>query len=145
MPGAAFAEDQPFRLTSLAFVQPDDPAMRHAIITSLRDAGAEVTVNNLWVLGWLGQYDKLAMTRRIMAKNYSIDIDRNRDAILYVGDSANDAPMFGFFRHTVVRQHRIALFAEYPTPPSWITDGPGGAGFVEAANAVISSRSLQPS
>jgi HAD superfamily hydrolase (TIGR01484 family) len=140
--GAVFAQDQPFRLTSLAFAQPADTATRHAIIASLRDAGAEVTINNLWVLGWLGQYDKLAMTRRVLAENYSIDIDRYRDAIMYVGDSANDAPMFGFFRHTVGVSTVSRHLPDIPAPPNWITDGPGGAGFVEAANAVLSSRSL---
>ena len=81
------------------------------------------------------------MTRRVMAASYDLDIDAERDAILYVGDSANDAPMFGFFRRTVgvstVTQH----LSDIPTPPSWISEGPGGAGFVEAANVVISSHS----
>ena len=142
VPGAVFAEDQLFRLTSLAFVQPDDPDTRHAIIASLRKAGADTTVNNLWVLGWLGQYDKLAMTRRVMAETYNIDIDGERDAILYVGDSANDAPMFGFFRHTVGVSTVSHHLPDIPTPPNWISKGPGGAGFVEAADAVIASRSL---
>ena len=142
VPDAAFAQDQPFRLTSLAFVQPESATTRDAIIASLRNAGAEVTVNSPWVLGWLGQYDKLAMTRRVLAEHYRLDIDGDREAVLYVGDSINDAPMFGFFRHTVGVSTVSRYLPDIPVPPNWVTDGPGGAGFVEAANAVISSRSL---
>jgi len=142
VPAATFAEDQPFRLTSLAFTQPEDPETRAAIIAALRDAGADVTVNNLWVLGWLGGYDKLAMTRRMLAESYGLDPDADRDAILYVGDSTNDASMFGFFRHTVGVSTVTRYLPEIPTPPNWITTGPGGAGFVEAADAVIAARSF---
>ncbi len=140
VPQAVFAEDQSFRLTSLAFAQPDDVSIRAAIITALRNAGADVTVNNLWVLGWLGGYDKLAMTRRVMAEAYGVDIDAEPDTVLYVGDSTNDAPMFSFFRHTVGVSTVTRYLSEIPVPPNWIAAGPGGAGFVEAADAVIRSR-----
>jgi len=140
IPAASFAEDQPFRLTSLAFSQPQDANVRAAIIAALREADADVTVNNLWVLGWLGGYDKLAMARRVLADNYGVDIDSDRDSVLYVGDSTNDAPMFGFFNHTVGVSTVRRYLADIPTPPNWIAEGPGGRGFVEAADAVISSR-----
>lgn len=55
------------------------------IVTAMVDAELDVTVNNIWILGWLGAYDKLAMTRRVMVDVYGIDIDADRDAILYCG------------------------------------------------------------
>jgi HAD superfamily hydrolase (TIGR01484 family) len=140
VPGAVFAEDQKFRMTSLAFAQPDDAATRDAIIAALRAAGADVTVNNLWVLGWLGGYDKLAMTRRVLAEIFELDIDTDGNEVLYVGDSTNDAPMFSFFRHSVGVSTVVRYLPEIPVPPQWITIGAGGAGFVEAADAVIRSR-----
>lgn len=94
------------------------------------------------MLGWLGGYDKLTMTRRTLAQHYGVDIDREREAILYSGDSTNDAPMFAFFKHTVgvstVRQYLDHL----PVAPRWVTLGPGGAGFVEMAQAVFGQKSL---
>jgi HAD superfamily hydrolase (TIGR01484 family) len=139
-PFAKYADDQPFRLTSIAFEQPENVEDRRAIVDALSAAGADVTVNNLWVLAWLGGYDKLAMTRRTMADVHGVDIDVDHNQILYSGDSTNDAPMFGFFRHTVgvstVRQY----LTEISTPPQWITEGPGGDGFVEIANAVLSAK-----
>lgn len=140
VPSAAFADDQPFRLTSIAFVQPHDRADRDMILRVLREAGADVTVNNLWILGWLGGYDKLAMARRILRDHYGIRIESESDTILYVGDSTNDAPMFSFFRHTVGVSTVTDYLDQIPQAPHWITRGPGGSGFVELANKVIASR-----
>ena len=111
-----------------------------ALLTALHAAGAATTVNNLWVLGWIGAYDKLAMTRRVLGNTYGLDIDADREAVLYVGDSTNDAPMFGFFRHSVGVSTVTRYLDQIPTPPAWITQGPGGSGFVEAAEAVIRAR-----
>ncbi|WP_234905490.1 HAD-IIB family hydrolase [Rhizobium rhizogenes] len=137
---ASFSDDQPFRLTSLAFTQPDDDVQQVIILDALRSMSASVTVNNLWVLGWLGQYDKLAMARRVLLDQYGLDVDSDRSAVLYVGDSMNDAPMFSFFQHTVGVSTVRRYLDKLPQPPRWVTRGPGGAGFVEAANAVILSR-----
>jgi len=140
LPFAQWADDQPFRLTSIAFAQPEHSQDRDAIIDALRVAGADVTVNNLWILGWLGGYDKLAMTRRMMADVYGVEIDTDRDGVLYSGDSTNDAPMFGFFRHTVGVSTVRRYLAEIPVAPNWITQGPGGDGFVEVADAVLAAK-----
>ena len=145
VPEAVFADDQPFRTTSVAFSIPQDAAERDRIADALRRAGADVTVNNLWILGWLGGYDKLSMSRRILAAHYGVDIDEEagRNSVLYTGDSTNDAPMFAFFRHTVGVSTVVEYLDRIPVHPRWITQGPGGAGFVEAADAVIAARSGQ--
>jgi hypothetical protein len=127
-------------LTSIAFSRPEDPTACERIVEALRSAGADSTINNLWVLAWLGGYDKLAMTRRVLADVYDVDIDIDRDSVLYTGDSTNDAPMFGFFRHTVGVSTVAQYLPQIPVPPAWITAGPGGQGFVEAAEALIASR-----
>jgi len=136
---AEVADDQPFRLTTLAFKAPDRPSEQQALLMALREAGADATVNNLWVLGWLGGFDKLQMARRVLLDVYDLDIDVERDAVLYVGDSTNDAPMFEFFRHAVGVSTVRRYLSSLSTPPQWITDGPGGDGFVEVAEVVISA------
>lgn len=139
IPAAVYADDQPFRLTSLAFERPKTLDNQEMILSALRNAGAEATVNNLWVLGWLGKYDKLAMARRVLLDIYGLDTAADNAAVLYTGDSINDAPMFEFFQNTV----GVSTIAEYldriSKPPRWLTRGPGGAGFVEAANVVIAA------
>ena len=83
------------------------------------------------------------MTRRVLAENYGVDIDVDRDAILFCGDSTNDAPMFAFFRHTIGVSTVRDYLSDIPTGPAWITNGPGGEGFVEAANAVLAARDFK--
>jgi len=130
LPGASLSDDQPFRLATLAFSKPRDAAVHRAILAALRRAGLSSTQNGQWLLGWSGGFDKLAMTRRVLA-----DIDD--EAICYCGDAENDVPMFAAFRHSVGMSTVGALsLAHYP---NWITDAPGGAGFVEAAGAVLAS------
>jgi hypothetical protein len=140
VPTAVFAEDQPFRLTSLAFAQPHDRAERDLILDALRSEAADVTVNNLWVLGWIGGYDKLSMARRVLLDHYGLDVDKEPGAVLYIGDSTNDAPMFSFIQNNVGVSTVTNYIDELPHLPRWITNGPGGFGFVEVANAVIASR-----
>jgi len=139
-PNLQLADDQVFRLTSIAFSRPADPALGEQIVRELQRAGADATINNLWVLGWFGGYNKLSMTRRVMAEAYGVDIDKDRDTVLYTGDSTNDAPMFAFFKHTVGMSTVTEYLPDIPVPPNWITTGPGGQGFVEAAQAVIASQ-----
>ncbi|PWC40361.1 HAD family hydrolase [Azospirillum sp. TSO22-1] len=140
IPGIALAPDQPFRLTGVAFERPADPVRRGWLLDSLRAAGADVTVNSLWVLAWSGGYDKLSASRRFLAAAHGVDIDARREEILYVGDSANDAPMFAFFPNSVGVSTVTEHLADLPMAPAWITRGPGGQGFVEAADAVLAAR-----
>lgn len=145
VPFATFAEDQPFRQTSIAFARPKAVQAEAEIVAALREEGADVTVNNLWILGWLGGYDKLGMARRVLLERYSldIDVDSERNAVLYVGDSTNDASMFAFFQHTVGVSTVTEYLHDIPVLPRWISQGPGGAGFVEAACAVIAARQIR--
>jgi 3-deoxy-D-manno-octulosonate 8-phosphate phosphatase KdsC-like HAD superfamily phosphatase len=133
---APTAPDQPYRQTTLAFRNPGPPGAER-IVSALTAAGARSVVNSLWVLGWFGGFDKLAMTRRMLAELYGADIERDRDAFIYVGDSPNDEPMFGFFPNSV----GVASVRDYldrmTTPPRWITEGGGGVGFIEVADALL--------
>jgi HAD superfamily hydrolase (TIGR01484 family) len=106
----------------------------------LRRSGANAAVNSLWVIGWLGDFDKLAMARRMMAEVFALDLAEERDSILYVGDSPNDEPMFGFFPNTVGVSTVRAFAERMEVLPKWVTEGAGGAGFVEVAETLLRYR-----
>jgi len=137
VPDAELAHDQRYRETTLAFINPPDAVRREAILRLLRQAGAQATVNSLWVLGWHGGFDKLAMTRRMLAELFATDVDSAAEAFIYVGDSLNDEPMFGFFPNSIgvatVRNYLDRL----ASPPKWVTRGGGGPGFVEVADLLL--------
>jgi 3-deoxy-D-manno-octulosonate 8-phosphate phosphatase KdsC-like HAD superfamily phosphatase len=133
------ADDQAFRLASLAW-QRTGTTLDDRIVAALKAAGADATVNNLWVLGWLGGYDKLSMSLRVLAGSFGLTPEAAARVVAYSGDSTNDAPMFGFFRHTVGVSTVVDYLPELPVAPRWITSGPGGAGFVEFTEAILRVR-----
>ncbi len=139
VPGAVLADDQPYRESTLAF-RNASASVSEQIIANLAAAGARTVVNSLWVLGWFGDFDKLAMTRKMLAELFAADIEHDRHAFIYVGDSLNDQPMFGFFPNSV----GVATVRRYvdrmTTPPQWVTRGGGGSGFVEVADALLRCR-----
>ncbi|WP_048647129.1 HAD-IIB family hydrolase [Nitratireductor soli] len=145
VPGARISADQPFRDADLAIdFAEDGPRLGEAevsrIVACFEAAGAVAKVSSIHVNGWFGHYDKLAMTRRLFAERYDLDIDKENGRVVFVGDSPNDAPMFGFFANSV----GVANFADFrdtvATPPKWITRRAGGAGFAEVAAAVLKAR-----
>jgi hypothetical protein len=57
--------------------------------------------------------------------------------VAWSGDSTNDAPMLGFFRHTAGVSTVIDYLTELPAAQRWITRDPGGAGFITFAEAIL--------
>lgn len=141
--GARLADDQPFRLASLAFARDGDRHREQALGQAMRALGLDVTINNLWVLGWIGGYDKLAAARQVLAEEYGLDESAAQHQLAYSGDSLNDAPMFAWYRHTLGVSTIRDYLPELTRAPAWISEGPGGAGFVEFAHAILADRARQ--
>lgn len=145
VPGAAIAADQGYRETDLAIdfcedVTPLDRKAVEAIVAQFEKAGATAKVSSIHVNGWFGHYDKLSMSRRFSKEQLGIDLEREMARIVFVGDSPNDAPMFGFFPNACgvanVRDFEGRIDAE----PAWVAESRGGEGFVEVAEAVLANR-----
>ena len=134
VPGCAIASDQPYRETDLAIdycedVPPLPLESAERVAALMRGAGLTARVSSIHVNGWFGDYDKLAMTRRLFRERFAADLERTNRSVAYVGDSPNDAPMFEFFENSVgvanVRRFALAL------GPKYITQASAGAGFAE--------------
>ncbi|XKL40255.1 HAD-IIB family hydrolase (plasmid) [Nitratireductor sp. L15S-10] len=145
VPGARISADQSFREADLAIdFAEDGPRLSDAkiarIVTCFEEAGAVAKVSSIHVNGWFGHYDKLAMTRRLFGERYGLELEKADRSVIFVGDSPNDAPMFGFFQNSV----GVANFADFlndtATPPNWITRQAGGAGFAEVADAILRAK-----
>ena len=136
VPAARHADDQDFRLTSLAYARSGGDQDQR-ILDALIEAGADATINNLWVIGWVGGYDKLSMSLRVLADTFGVDAGAAAGCVAYSGDSTNDAPMFGYFAHTAGMSTVVEYLPQLPALPRWITQGPGGSGFVEFADAIL--------
>ena len=68
---------------------------------------------------------------------FGIDAAANREAIVFAGDSPNDAPMFDYFPNSVGVANVMHFKNSLPAAPSWITTKSGGQGFAELANLLL--------
>jgi HAD superfamily hydrolase (TIGR01484 family) len=145
VPGAALASDQLYREGDLAVdfcedVAPLPRADVDRIVAMMEAEGMTAKVSSIHVNGWFGRYDKLAMTRTLLAEVYAIDVDAERERFVFVGDSGNDAPMFAFFPNAVGVANVRAFLDRIATPPAYVTTAEAGAGFAELANLLLSGR-----
>jgi HAD superfamily hydrolase (TIGR01484 family) len=145
VPGTALASDQLYREADLAidFCEDVTPLPRRAIdrIVALMEAeGMTAKVSSIHVNGWFGAYDKLAMTKTLFAEVFGIDLGRERERFVFVGDSPNDAPMFAYFPHSVGVANVRAFADRIATPPAYVTEREAGAGFTELAELLLAAR-----
>jgi HAD superfamily hydrolase (TIGR01484 family) len=141
--GARIAADQPYRSADLAIDIAEDAGPLPAadidrIVALLQAAGARAKLSSIHVNGWFGDYDKLAMTRVLFAEAYGIDLDQRRDCAVFIGDSPNDEPMFGYFPHGVGVANIRPYLPRLKSPPAYVTVAEAGAGFVEFAALLLS-------
>ena len=142
VPGTALASDQLYREADLAIdfcedVPPLPRAAVDAIIAMMEAEGMTAKVSSIHVNGWFGDYDKLTMTRTLLAEVFELDLDVQRERFVFVGDSPNDAPMFAFFPNAVGVANVRPVLDRIATKPAYITHREAGAGFVEVADFLL--------
>ena len=145
VPDARLSADQAFRESDLAIDFAEDGPLLGTdkigrIVGCFEAAGATAKVSSIHVNGWYGDYDKLAMSRRLLADLYGLDADVDNNRVLFVGDSPNDAPMFGWFDNSVAVANFAAFRDQVAEQPKWITRAAGGAGFAEVAAAILQAK-----
>src|SRR5437763_14224785 len=101
VPGCALSSDQGYREADIAIdFREDVPELPREqvmkIVEIMQTEGLTAKVSSIHVNGWFGDYDKLSTTRRMLEEDFSIDVDREREAFVFVGDSPNDQPKFAF-------------------------------------------------
>ena len=80
------------------------------------------------------------MTRMFLAQEFGIDPEADNRAIVFAGDSPNDAPMFGFFENAVGVANLLEFRGHLDAEPAYVTTAPSGAGFAELARALLMVR-----
>ncbi len=145
VPGTGIASDQLYREADLAIDVCEDvpPLPREAVqrvIDLFAAEGAVAKLSSIHVNGWFGDYDKLAMSRVFCRDVLGFDLDAGRERIAFVGDSPNDAPMFGFFPASFGVANVMDFIDEGVALPRYVTRLRGGEGFVEVADRLIAAR-----
>jgi hypothetical protein len=145
VPGCALASDQRYREADIAIdFREDVPELARAevarIVEIMEKEGLTAKVSSIHVNGWFGGYDKLSTTKLMMREDFGIDLDAERDAFVFAGDSPNDQPMFAFFPNAVGVANVLQMADLMQDFPAWITPSAGAAGFAELADALIPTR-----
>ncbi len=143
VPGVQVSADQVYRETDLAidFCEDVPPLTQNAIEDIVRlftQAGAQAKISSIHVNGWFGDYNKLTMTKIFFEDVFELSLDLYKDRLVYVGDSPNDCPMFAFFPNSVGVANILDFKGRLDFEPAWITTKPGGFGFAEMAEILLS-------
>ena len=141
VPGALCAQDSAGRETDIAIDHSEfshlSPGEIAQVVAILQNAGMTATVSSIHINGWFGAHNKLEGARWIVQTLFDRDLDAERQRWAFVGDSTNDQLMFEHFEHSVgvanVRRFEAAL----AHTPRFITPSERGAGFAEAAAAIL--------
>jgi hypothetical protein len=144
-PEARPASDQPYRLIDYAIDYSEDVgplplAEAMAMVQAFRDHGVSASMSGSHVNAWIGDFDKLTMTRDLLTRQFGLDVARDNDRIAYIGDSLNDEPMFAAFANSVGVANVRNFADRLKSLPRFVTLAEGGAGFVEFADRLRSAR-----
>lgn len=142
VPGTALASDQPYRELDLAIDFCEDvPALPATAIDTIVERftahGATCKVSSIHVNGWFGAFDKLSGFEHLMQ---DLGLSANPAHWAFVGDSANDAPMFGHFPVSVGVANVDAFLPRIPIWPSFRTEESGGYGFAAFVERLLQLR-----
>ena len=145
VPGTALASDQHYREADLAVDFCEDverlpQSEIDRIVGHFEAAGAVAKVSSIHVNGWFGNWDKLSMSRRLLAEEFGIDLEAQRNKFIFCGDSPNDAPMFEYFPHSCGVANVADFVGQMNALPRYIAQSRGGAGFVEIGERILRAR-----
>tara|TARA_B100001146_G_scaffold179385_1_gene161135 strand:- start:12 stop:782 length:771 start_codon:yes stop_codon:yes gene_type:complete len=138
-PGIKLAADQSFRQWDLAvdMAEESEISLQTAIEIAAycEGKGAKASISNIHVNIWFGDYNKQEMSLRVLES-----LGQDASTAIYIGDSPNDSPMFGYFPLSVGVRSVLKYENLMANHPVYVTDGNGSQGFVELVDYIISTR-----
>lgn len=141
-PGITMASDQLYRETDMAIDIAEDVARLSSqkvqqIVNLAQAAGANALVSSIHINCWFGDHSKLSTTLRALKENFGLDEKSLQSEVLFVGDSPNDATMFGYFANSVGVANVLDTLEFLTECPTYVTRNKSGSGFVELANHLL--------
>ena len=144
VPEVALSRDSAGRETDLAFDYNEharlEPHTVQRVLAILQDEGMRTTVSSIHIHGCFGEFDKWRGACWIARELWGVDLARELDAWVFVGDSGNDQAMFQHFTHSVGVANIARFLPQLDYQPAYIAQDERGAGFAEVARAVLLSR-----
>ncbi|MBU1294649.1 MAG: HAD-IIB family hydrolase [Gammaproteobacteria bacterium] len=144
-PRLRLARDQAYRLTDVAIdyaqdVKPAAVADKEACLAALIAMGLNAKASSIHINVCSQGYDKFSMAQRVLGDVYGLSEAQQQEQVLYVGDAPNDESMFARFPLSVgvanIAEH-LSIMSHHPR---YQTTQPGGLGFAELAEFILSAR-----
>ncbi|MFT3709292.1 MAG: HAD-IIB family hydrolase [Archangium sp.] len=142
--GARLSGDSVYTEVDLAIDYAEDvslgPKAADALENFLRARGVNAVRSSVHVNCWIGDFDKRSAVERFVKVEWKKRLQATERRYVYVGDSFNDAPMFGAFPLSVGVANVRDVLAQLEIKPKFVTRGREGKGFGEVADAVVRAR-----
>ncbi|MBY5561437.1 HAD family hydrolase [Rhizobium leguminosarum] len=134
------AHDQVFRLADVAIeIQRHDPRDVDDLASSIGATGGMVAISSIHINTWIGDYNKRSMSERVLTEMFGVDPEETAAVTAFVGDSRNDAPMFGFIRNSFGVNNIIPVLSQLQYAPKWVSSQPAGLGFADIARTILNA------
>ena len=134
VPDARLSADSAYREVDLAIDWNEEVKLPASdadhIVEMLRSEGFAASRSSVHVNFGPPTFDKFTACRPILEQVFGADMD-DLSSFVFVGDSLNDAPMFGGFPKSVGVANVKERWQDLSPKPKFITDAPEGAGFRE--------------
>jgi HAD superfamily hydrolase (TIGR01484 family) len=136
-PGIDYTQDQPFRLTDMAFDIAQQASVPREVAKAatqwLIEQGINARLSSIHLNIWLGSHNKADSALRWL-ESEGADIEPNQ--CIFIGDSPNDETMFEHFPESVGVANIHHFLNEMKYRPKYITKQMGGLGFAELADLI---------
>ncbi len=144
VPGARLSSDSAYTEVDLAIDYAEDaslgPSAADALEKFLIKRGVTAVRSSVHVNCWLGRFDKLSAVRRFAELEWKKTVRPDERRFAYVGDSFNDAPMFGAFPLSIGVANVRDVLEQLDAKPRFVTRAREGKGFGEVADAIMRAR-----
>ena len=142
--GARLSSDSISTEVDLAIDYAEDvqlgPQAAGALEAFLARRGVSAVRSSVHVNCWLGRFDKLSAVRRFAKLEWKQTVRPDERRFVYVGDSFNDAPMFGAFPLSIGVANVRDVLEQLGSKPRFVTRAREGKGFGEVADAIVRAR-----
>jgi HAD superfamily hydrolase (TIGR01484 family) len=146
-PSTAFASDQAYREIDVAIDFCEDVprlplSSAEAIAAMFHAHGAEAKISSIHVNAWFGDHNKLSMSLRMLQDCFEIGDEDAKSAVVYCGDSPNDAPMYSYFPFGIGVANIRPFTSVMTHVPAYVTAREGGEGFAEFARMLLKAQRI---
>lgn len=142
-PELNFTLDQAYRVCEVAIdigqnCAPVCHDIIEEVVKKIHALGANATASSIHINAWYGHHSK-RITAEYFLKQQGLSDDQIQTQCCYVGDSPNDAKMFGWLANSVGVANIAKYWDKLSHKPSVVTTKPGGYGFAEFSEQLLSN------